>query len=343
MMKKTLSQLIVLFFVLFTGYNIYLNREARIMLKTIAPGIDYLFAFSVIPDRITFINFEYLNISAAAMTIDFNLGNILKKDYEKSVDGIIAFGLKMRFVKKDGAQEGPRASTRAFIIPFCKYFYIFKGSIEFEDIRQKYKFFISDLTGFSSYKGTTRSDEFLTLDVQGNILGNPGQKAYMKFFFYPYYKNRFFLNVFATGIDAKIFEPMFRKNRLNFYGGKVNFLVQLKGEMRRIYLNNIMQFNQVKIRENTGLDLKGLFGVSVEQLVDFLKDSKGDFYINFNLSFDDSEFNDIFTKYGDAFRESIGGRLKLGIATAPLRQIKDLIWNLTGENVVRIYKLFGGK
>ena len=341
-MKKNIRDIIVLIFVLFTGYNIFLNREARPLLKTIAPGMDYSFIVSVIPDRLTFFNFEYLNISAPALTIDLDLGNLIKKDYEKSVDGIIAVGMKMKFVKKAGPQDAPRASARAFVIPFCRYLYIFRGTIEFEDMVQKYRFYINNITGFSASKGSNKSEEFLTLDLTGNIYGRAGQKAYLKFFFYPYYKNRFFLNVFATGIDAKTFEPMFAKNNLKFDKGKINFIVQLKGEMRHIYMNNVMQFQQLKLRENTDLDIKALFGVSVEQLVDFLKDSKGEFFINFNLDFDDSDFNDVFVKYGAAFRDSIEGRLKLGIATAPLRQIKDLIWNLTGENVVRIYKLFGG-
>lgn len=343
MMKKTFRDLCVLFFVLFTGFNIYVNREARIILKNIAPSVDYLFAVSFIPDRITFINFEYMNISAPALTMDFNIKNLINKDYEKSIDGIIAAGLKMRFVKKAVPQEALKSLPRAFVIPFCRYLYIINSSIEFEDLQQKYRFYISNLNGLSAYQGRNKSDEFLTLKISGNILGKTGQKAYMKLFFYPYYKNRFSMNVFATGIDAKIFEPMFRKNNLKFDKGRINFIVQLKGEMRKIYVNNVMQFQQVKVRENTGLDLKALFGVSVEQLVDFLKDSKDDFYVNFDYSFDDSEFGDFFVKYGDAFRESIGNRLKLGVVTAPLRQVKDLIWNLTGENVARIYRLFGGK
>ena len=342
MMKRFFRESIILLFVLFTGFNLYLNREARALLHRIAPRVDYIFVFSVIPDRLTFVGFEYFNVSAPILTIDLNLKNVINKEYDKSIDGIVAAGLKLRFVKKAGAQAQTKSTAKAFIIPFCKYIFIWKGMLEYEDLGRKNRFFISGLQGRSSYKGKGKSDEFLILDMSGHILGKTGQKAYLKLHFYPYYKNRFFLNVFATGIDAKIFEPMFIKNNLKFDKGKINFIVQIKGEMRKIYLNNVMQFQQVKIRENTSLDLKSLFGVSVEQLVDFLKDSKGDFYINFDFNFDDTEFNDVFVKYGDAFRESITGRLKLGIATAPLRQLKDLIWNLTGENVIRIYKLFGG-
>jgi hypothetical protein len=135
---------------------------------------------------------------------------------------------------------------------------------------------------------------------------------------------------------------MFIKNRLKFDAGRINFLVQVKGEMRKICLNNVMQFENLKVRENAGLDLKALLGVSVEQLVDFLKDSKGNFYVNYNFCMDDSEFGGIFKKYGDGFQASVMDRLKIGIITAPLRRISDLIWNLTGENVARIFKLFGG-
>jgi hypothetical protein len=342
-MKKYIKQIIILLFALFVLFNIYLNRQLRPFLKETAPQIDYLFALSVIPDRVTLFDFQYMNISAPVLTVDINLMNLYKKRYEKLLDGIVAYGLKMRFVKKDGARTEPKASSRAFIIPFCKYLYIINGSIEYEDIKGRYKFFISGLNGISSYNGKGESEEFMTLDLSGNILGKAGQKAYMKFFFYPYYKNKFFLNVFATGIDAKIFEPMFARNKMVFDRGRINFIVQMKGEMRKIYLNNIMEFKDVKIRENAGLDLKALFGVSVEQLADFLKDSKGDFYVNYDFSIDDSQFSDIFMLYGDSFKESIAARVRVGVLTAPLRQIKDLIWNLTGENVVRLYKLFGGK
>lgn len=343
-MKNHLKNLLILFFTLFVAFNIYLNIKLRPFTRTLAPGVDYLFAVSIIPDRATLINFEYLNLSAPAVTVNINLMNMIKGDYAKSLEGLVIYGMKFRFLEKKGAAQGINASEAGpgvFIIPFCRYLYIFDSSVEYTTA-SGYKFTITGINGLSSYKGATKSEEFMTLDCSGNILGRISQKVYMKFYFYPFYKNRFFLNVFATGIEASSFEPMFSKNNLKFESGRINFLVQVKGEMRKIYMNNIMQFENFKIRENTGLDIKALFGVSVEQLVDFLKDSKGSFYVNFNFVMDDSEFTGIFKKYGESFQASIMDRLKVGIITAPIRRITDLIWNLTGENVVRVFRLFGG-
>jgi hypothetical protein len=340
-MKNHLKQLLIFFFAIFIAFNIYLNMQLKPLTRALAPGVDYLFAVSIIPDRAALINFEYMNLSAPAVVININLMNMIHGDYEKSLEGLVIVGMKLRFTDRHAAAPDKSASPRAFIIPFCKYLYIIGSSFEYTTV-SGYKFTITGINGISSYKGAAKSDEFMTMDCSGNILGRLSQKVYMKFYFYPYYKNRFFLNVFATGIEASIFEPMFRKNNLKFDSGRINFLVQVKGEMRKIYLNNVMQFENLKIRENTGLDLKALFGVSVEQLVDFLKDSKGGFYVNFSFAVDDSEFGSIFKKYGESFQASIMDRLKIGIITAPLRSIGGLIWNLTGENVVRIFKLFGG-
>jgi len=306
----------------------------------IAPGVNYTFAVSIIPDRATLFNFEYLNISAPAVTVDLNVMNIAGHKFERAIDGIVVFGMKYKFSDRNPLSRNS-ASAKAFIIPFCRYLYIIDSSVEYT-ASSGYKFVISGINGISSYSGVSKSDEFMTLDCSGNILGRNSQKVYMKFYFYPYYKNKFFLNIFATGINASVFEPMFIKNRLKFDAGRINFLVQVKGEMRKICLNNVMQFENLKVRENAGLDLKALLGVSVEQLVDFLKDSKGNFYVNYNFCMDDSEFGGIFKKYGDGFQASVMDRLKIGIITAPLRRISDLIWNLTGENVARIFKLFGG-
>jgi hypothetical protein len=340
-MKKTASQLLILFFVLFTAFNIFLNRELRPLVKKYAPGVDYIMAVSVIPDRAVLVGFSNGNLEAPLLMIDLNVTNILKKQYDKALDGIIAYGLKVRFVKRAGEALPQPAGNRPFVIPYCTYFYIFNSSIEFEDQVQNYRFFISGINGLSKYQGTQKSSEYLTLDCSGNILGKLGQKVYLKLYFYPNYTNKFFLNFFATGINPKIFEPMFVKNRIKFDSGRINMIIQMKGEMRRIYVNNIIQFEQVKVRQD-GLDLKALLGLSVEQLVDFLKDSKGDFYINFNFDINDADFGNIMKYYGDAFKGSLTDRVKLGVITAPLRQVKDLIWNLTGENVVRFFKLFGG-
>ncbi len=342
-MKKITAQLLVLIFAVFTASNIYINKELRPLVKKYSPGTDYLFACAITPDRVILADFSSGNLTAPFVMIDLNLGNIIKKDYVKAVDGIIAAWAKVRFVKKPGAIKPDNGQAKPFAIPFCRYLYIFNSAVEFEDIEQKYRFYISGINGISSSKGNTKSEEFLTLDCTGNIFGKPGQKVFLKMYFFPYYTNKFFVNIFATGINPKLFEPMFRKNRIKFDAGRINFIVQLKGEMRRIYVNNIMQFEKVKMREETGLDVKALFNVSVEQLTDFLKDSDGNFYINFKFDIDDSDFGNIFKYYGDAFKSSISDRLKLGIITAPLRGLGDLLWNLTGENVVRIYKLFGGE
>jgi hypothetical protein len=341
-MKKTAGRALLLVFTLFIAFNVFLNIELRPLVNKYAPGADYAMACSVIPDRVALIGFSYGNMEAPFIMADFNLKNILNKRYDRFLDGVAAYGLKMRFVKKPGVQPPQDTGVEPFIMPFCKYIYVMNSSIEYEDIGRKYRFYISGINGKSVYRGKQHSTEYMTLESAGYILGKAGQKVYLKLDLYPYYTNRFFLNVFATAINPKIFEPMFRGNNIKFDSGRVDFILQMKGEMRKICVNNIVRFERVKIRENTGLDLKALFGVSVEQLTDFLKDSNGDFFINFTFNINDSDLGNVFRYYGDAFESSVTDRVRLGIITAPVRQIKDLIWNMTGENVVRFFKMFGG-
>ncbi|MCE5300255.1 MAG: hypothetical protein LLG37_05210 [Spirochaetia bacterium] len=343
-MKRFIKELLVLCFTLFVGFNIVANRYLKPFVHRYAPDADYLFAVSVLPDRYALFGFNYMNITARCAAVDLNLGNIYRRSYDRAVDGIMIEGFKMRFVKKTGVKKiEQKPSSRAFIIPFCKYVWIMNGTIEYEDFTQKSFFSLSHINGISKYKGKSRDEEFLTLDCTGRVNGRQGQKVYLNFHFYPYYTNRFFLNVFATGIDARMFEPLFRKNNIKIDSGRINFIVQIDCLMRRILVNNIMQFEKIKLRENTGLDVKALFGLSVEQLTDFLKDSKGDFYVNFEFDIDDADFPELFRIYGDKFAGSIIDRVKQGVVTAPIRQIKDLLWNVTGGGIIRVLDRMTGK
>ncbi|HDQ25407.1 MAG TPA: hypothetical protein ENN43_01515, partial [bacterium] len=321
-MNKNLRDLLVLFFVLFVGFNIVVNRYMKMFLDKYNPGIGYLFAVSFIPDRVSFVNVKYGAVTAQLLTMDVNLRNLIKKDYRRFLDGIAVTGLKAVFEKspKKGEKSGG-----FFALPFCRYIIIRNASIEYEDWDAGAVTGLVNINGRSVYNKGAESEQYMLLNCEGSLLRAPTQKVYLKFFLYPYYTNRFFVNVYGTGIEARNFENFFRKNNLEISSGKINFVTQIKGEKRKVYLNNIMEFNGLKIREKTGIDLKALFGVSYEQMTRFLSGAGGNFTVNFDFTISDSELRLLPSYYGSHFMESVGGRVKLGVITAPVRGVTDLI------------------
>ncbi|HRU39962.1 MAG TPA: hypothetical protein P5511_08800, partial [Candidatus Goldiibacteriota bacterium] len=185
-----------------------------------------------------------------------------------------------------------------------------------------------------------KDEEHMVFDLTGYIQGKKQDTLRLKMFFFPYYINRFYLSVFATKVNASAFEPLFKKYNLKIDGGTLNFMVQITGRNRKVMLRNRMEIEGLKIHEDTGIDFKALFGVSYEQLGRFITDSRGNFNLNFDIETDDSRLGRLPEMYGSAFAENVGNRIKLGVITAPVRQVTDLIWNLTGENVIRFFRLF---
>ncbi len=345
-MKNFFKNLIAFVIIALISGNIILNFKLREIIKSFDPDIYASFALVLIPDRVTLFNVAGGNFHIWALTAAVNFNALLKKDFNRIVHSVSIYGLAVDFInyKDEDQQKHQQAISNSFAIPFCRYFKILWSRISYIDLENNTEFKITNINGNSTFTpGKIESEDTLAFNGQGWIFGNPNDKVFLKFYFYPYYKNKFFLNVFASKINARLFEPMFKSNNLKILDGMINFVVQIKGEMRKISVNNIMDFNNLKVREDVFIDPKAFLGLSVEQMVDFLKDSKGDFYVNFSFDIEDSEFLKIFEYYGDHFKASLVDRVKLGAITAPARQIKDLIWNLTGENIFRILNIFGIK
>jgi hypothetical protein len=342
--KKKIREVILLVLVLFAGYSIVLNVYLTPFIKNVNKDVKYSFIFSIIPDRITFVNFKYGSFSVLFLTMDVYLREIIKKDYGKFLNGISIVGGTFKFVNTPGSNKTQNNDTMNFNLPFCQKIKISGSKIIYEDMEQFAMLRIDNINGSSKYfnKGK-KDDEYLMLNLSGNLQKRKQDKIMVKMYFFPYYKNRFNVNLFGTNIKAKSFEPLFSKYNLKIESGEVDFVVRVAGEMRKLYLNNAVQIKRLKIREDTGIDFKAVFGVSYEQIGRYLTDSNGNLYVNFDFMISDSQLSQLPDLYMKTFTNIVFDRIKMGVITAPVRQVTDLIWNLTGENVFRIFRIFGGK
>jgi hypothetical protein len=343
-MRKTIRDLVLLLLVLLTGYNVLINVYMPPFIKSVNSNIKFTFIVSVIPDKLTFVNFQYDNFEAMFLTLDVYVEAVLKKDYTKFVNGISAIGFKYTVLKGEFVPREETGINPAFVIPFCRWLDAKFGTIAYVDLDTDTEFDITDLSGRSKYNTNGKKDQdTMEFSLTGFLQGRAQDTVRLKFFFFPYYQNRFSLSLYGTKISVKTFEPLFKKFNLKVDGGYMNFIVQITGLQRKLMLTNQMEIESLKIREDVGLDFKALFGVSYEQMGRFLTDSKGNMYVNFELQADDSKFGALPAMYAQAFTDNVGNRIKLGVVTAPVRQVTDLIWNLTGENIFRIFRLFGGQ
>lgn len=338
-------EFIFLILVFFLGYNIILNFYLKDFLKSNKININYLFFVSLVPDKITIVNLNYDKIKCIFLTINISLINLIKQRYDKILDELIFDFLIYEIpYKKQDAKEKEKKENNDYIFPFISKIKIRFSSIVFLDEVNNKKLIIKNISGKSYLNKSDNADEkFIRLNCSGFINGRKSEKIYLKLYFFPEIKNKFFLNIFGNKLSIKEFQPVFLENNIIIEDGRLNFIIQVKSEDEKIYVNNIMQFEKLVLKENTDMDVKELFGLSIKQLVDFLKDSNGDFYVNFDYSVDLKDANKILKIYIDKFSESIKNRVILGVVTAPVRQLKDLIWNLTGENIFRIIKIFGGE
>lgn len=342
-MKKTIRDIILLFFVLVAGYIIILNIYLTNFIKNINKDIKYLFIFSVIPDRITFVNFEYKNFKTLFLTADVYLQEIIKRNYDKFLNGVSITGGTLRFIKNYDENKKENNENLVFNLPFCQKISVNFSKIIYEDREQLVMMCVDNIKGKSKYFNKGKKDlEHLLLELNGNLQKRRQDKIILKMYFFPYYKNRFNINIFGTKIRVRSFEPLFSKYNLRIESGEADFIVRIAGEMRKIYLNNVIHIRNLKIREDTTIDFKTIFGFSYEQIGRYLTDSMGNLYINFDFIIPDSRFSQLPDIYSKTFVNIMGDRIKAGIITAPIRQVTDLIWNLTGENIFRIFKIFGG-
>lgn len=335
-------EILILILVIFFGYNFVLNFYLKSFLDSYNLKINYFFAVSLIPDRITLINPKYENFECLFLDIDFYIKNLLRKKFDKCINGISLAGLNYEI--EYGKNENKKnVNTVPFILPFFEYVNIYSSKIIFCDKKTGKSIIINNINGSSAVnKAKKESEKYVQVNCKGNFNKRKNEFINLKLIFYPHYKNKFFLNLFGSKLSATEFNEIFKDSNIRINEGKINFIIQLKGEGKKIYVNNIMQFENLKVEEGNW-DIKEIFGLTVKQLLDFLKDSKGDFYINFDYSLNTDEFIKILDFYTEKFTESIRNRIILGVVTAPVRQLKDLIWNITGENVIRIFKLFGGE
>lgn len=342
-MKKTIRDIILLFFVLWIGYVIILNIYLTPFIKNVNRDIKYFFIFSIIPDKITFVNFKYKNFSALFLTVDVYIREVIKKSYDKFLNGVSVIGGTLYFIKNPGDNKMENAAELNFDLPFCQKINVISSKIIYEDREQLVMLRIDNINGASKYfnKGT-KDIEHLILDLSGNLQRRRQDKIMLKMYFFPYYKNRFNINIFGTRIRVKSFEPLFSKYNLKVDSGEMDFIIRIAGEMRKIYLNNAIQIRNLKIKEDIGIDFKAILGVSYEQIGRYLTDSRGNLYINFDFMIPDSQISQLPNMYAKTFANIVGDRIKAGVITAPIRQVTDLIWNLTGENIFRIFKIFGG-
>lgn len=343
-MKKTLKDIFISLFIFCIGYSIFLNVYVTSFIKNTNREIKYSFIFSVIPDKITFVNFKYKNLSALFLTADVYIKEVIKKNYDKFLNGVSIVCPTLKFVKNPKQNtDAEKTELVHFDLPFCQDISIFNGKIIYEDREQLVMLKVDNINGSSKYFNKGKKDiEHLLLEVNGVLQKRKHDKIILKMYFFPYYKNRFNINIFGTKIRAKSFEPLFSKYNLKVESGEVDFLVRIAGEMRKIYLNNAIQIRNLKIKEDIGIDFKALLGVSYEQIGKYLTDSNGNLYINFDFMLPDTELSQIPNLYSKTFASIVGDRIKTGVITAPIRQVTDLIWNLTGENIFRIFKIFGG-
>ena len=338
--NKIIKTALAAAFMIFALYTLALNIVLYRALTDRAPALSYLFAVSPLPDRVILAGIKTGYFSCPAVLVDVNLKNALKKDFARSIDGLILFW--PRIIYRKAAVSTVKRAEKEFVLPHSRYVAVFGGSAEYLDEKKSVRFGLYGISGKSEYAASeTKSGEFMAFDMKGYIQGDKRYPVKLNFFYFPYYINRFHMVILGESIDARIFEPFFADYKMIIESGDINIAVQATGENRRIKLLNAMEIKGLKLREdNNGLDIKQLFGVSYEQMGRFLTDSKGDMRVDFQLEVPDSRLAYLPSLYGKKFASEMGDRVKIGIITAPLRGVTDLLWNLTGENVINFLKIF---
>ncbi|MCX7698227.1 MAG: hypothetical protein N2114_02020, partial [Candidatus Goldbacteria bacterium] len=158
-MKKTFKNIILLFFILWCGFVIILNVYLTPFIKKLNPDIKYFFIFSFIPDRITFVNFQYKNFKALLLTADMYLFELLKKDYDKFLNGISIIYGTLKFVKKsNNANNIENGNEMNFKFPFCQSISVMKSKIIYEDRDQMVMLLIDNINGKSQYFNKGKKD-----------------------------------------------------------------------------------------------------------------------------------------------------------------------------------------
>ncbi|HPI03188.1 MAG TPA: hypothetical protein PLB12_08900 [Candidatus Goldiibacteriota bacterium] len=330
-MKRNLYGIAALAAVLFLGYNLILNVYIKDALKTIDKNSRYGFCLSIIPDRITFFDVRMgENIRIKKLTVDVRVRNIIKKDIFRGLDGAVINGLSVMYTAEEMAKKD-RPKIAPFVVPYFNYLKVKNSEIVYMDPAVFTEVKVSGISGQSRFvKNGAQSGHKVIFDGKGFFQGDYSQKTGIRFEFYPYYQNRLSVSLFGRGISAPELEPLLARANVAIEGGKIDFILQFKNEMRKVSFNNIMRFKNVKIKEKSDMDIKAVLGVSYSQMADFLKDADGVFDVNFAFDTPEAEFGSFPKIYASKFAEALSGRIALGIATAPIRQIHGIIWAITG-------------
>jgi len=345
MMKRSTRGILILIAVIFIGYNVILNVYIKDALKVIDRSSGYAFCLSVIPDRITFFDVRIRdNVRIKRLTVDVRVRNVIKKDIFKALDGAILNGLTVIY-SADDVYTKDKTKIPPFIMPYFNYLTVKNSEVVYVDTAAFTEVKVSGISGKSRFVNSgALSGQKLVFQGNGNFQGDMSQKINIKFDFFPNYRNRLSVSVFGKGISAEELAPLLSRSNAVIEGGKIDFIVQFKNELRQISFNNIMRFKNVKIKEKTDLDIKALFGVSYSQMTDFLKDASGVFDVNFSFNTPEAQPDEFFKIYKSKFAEALAGRVAVGIAIAPIRQIHGLIWAITGigsaeadKDVIGIY------
>lgn len=341
-MNKIIKPMLTVVVIFFVGWNIAVNIALRKTLATAAPEVSFAFAVSPLPDRVVLAGVRAGGFGCPAALVDLNIAAFLKKDFRRALDGLILVKPSFVYVKSESRVRGGESGI---IIPHCRYINILDGSLEYFDPGRSLRFGLYSVNGKSEYVASqVKSGEFLVFDLKGLIQNDKRYPAELKFFYFPYFINRFHMALLTESVDARLFEPFFADYNLVIDSGEIKIAVQTTGENRRVRLASSVEVSGLKIREDSGgLDVKQFFGVSYEQMGRFLTDAGGNMRIDFEFEIPDSQLASLPEFYGKRFGREMGDRIKLGVLTAPLRGAVGLLWNLTGENVINFFKLFDEK
>jgi len=342
-MKKRIILILALIAAIYAGACIKADTEIRRAVLSRGIPVEFKFAILTGPYTVTMFGVESGNMNAFSVAVNLNLLGLMFGNKDRSIDGVSIYGMEMIFADADTAAGASNKQPGApFILPFMKSMSVENGSIIYYNSKSGNDFRITGITMRSKYSGTGReSERMVQVNGYGYLMGKKSAKLHLKLDYYPYFKNRFLFSVFGANIDSSVFGPVFEGSNVVIERGTVNFVTQLKGESRVLYLNNIMQFKGISIKEKEA-GIREFLGLSYGDIVRFNTDTKGDFDLGFSFSMPDSEFTALFNRYGEEFARAVKNKVMMGVLAAPFRKAGEMLWDITGGGVKKIFDMMTG-
>ncbi len=339
--KRKFILILVLIVVIYAGACIKTDTEIRRAVLSRGIPVEFKFALITGPYTITMFGVESGNMNAFSVSVNINLLGIMFGNKDRSIDGISIYGMEMIFADP-GGKEAEKINHAPFVLPFMKSLSIENGKIIYYNSKSGNDFKITGITMRSKYSGGGReSERVVQVNGYGYLMGKKSAKLHLKLDYYPYYKNKFIFSVFGVNIDVRVFSSVFEGENIIIENGILNFVTQIKGENRTIYLNNMMQFKGIKINEKEA-GIREFLGLSYGDILRFSTDTKGDFDLSFSFSIPDSEFTGIFNRYGKEFEKTLKNKVMMGVLTAPFRKAGEMLWDITGGGVKKLFDLITG-